>query len=247
MMDSRVHGAWCIACAVLKDLVQALWDHLCKYPMRDDMYGDVVKVLGCLPAASPCIESLPPTDVGAERVLCLLLCPHFVDTLNPSPTCAQMTKYLVFYPDVPSFIASIQKRHDSLLDNIDTSEPEGAALRVRPRCTRRAHPATFLHILAQRRVLTAHMPATQVRMRGSVAGQHAPTPHAPHGCHLQAPYGAGLPHRHVLSLSMLGAGWPGAGTEVHAVSGRDLPSVHKLQGRVPCRQPDSAVGASAAC
>ena len=44
---------------------------------------------------------------------------------------AQMTKYPVFYPDVPSFIASLQKRHDSLLKGVDTSEPEGAALRVR--------------------------------------------------------------------------------------------------------------------
>jgi len=40
-------GRRCIACAALKDLVQTLWDYLCKYPMRDDMYGDVVKVLRC--------------------------------------------------------------------------------------------------------------------------------------------------------------------------------------------------------
>ena len=44
---------------------------------------------------------------------------------------AQMTKYPVFYPDVPTFIASLQKRHDSLLEDVDTSEPEGAALKVR--------------------------------------------------------------------------------------------------------------------
>ena len=31
-------------CVALKDLVQTLWDYLCKYPMRDDMAGDIVKV-----------------------------------------------------------------------------------------------------------------------------------------------------------------------------------------------------------
>ena len=80
---------------------------------------------------------------------CASCCAHALDTLTPA-TCAQMTKYLVFYPDVPSFIASIQKRHDSLLEDIDTSEPEGAALRVRPCCCRRATAALFLRILAQR-------------------------------------------------------------------------------------------------
>ena len=38
--------------------------------------------------------------------------------------------YPVFYPDVPSFIDSLQVRHDSLLEGVDVSQPEGAALKV---------------------------------------------------------------------------------------------------------------------
>ena len=61
-----------------------------------------------------------------------------------------MTKYPVFYPDVPSFIASLQKRHDSLLEGVDTSEPEGAALKVRAPAERppRRHHGTELLTIA---------------------------------------------------------------------------------------------------
>jgi hypothetical protein len=41
---------------VLKNLVQTLWEYLCKYPMRDDMNGDIVKVTVAL---APCADHCP--------------------------------------------------------------------------------------------------------------------------------------------------------------------------------------------
>ncbi len=75
-------------------------------------------------------------SIRAARMLCQLVC---LSMKHSDPgRLAQMTKYPVFYSDVPSFIASLQKRHDSLLEDVDTNEPEGAALRVRSLCCRGA-------------------------------------------------------------------------------------------------------------
>ena len=56
--------------AALKNLVQTLWDYLCKYPMRDDMYGDVVKVLSCCADTASTSARLPNTHPLVLRFCC---------------------------------------------------------------------------------------------------------------------------------------------------------------------------------
>ena len=106
-----------------------------------------------------------------------------------------MTKYPVFYPDVPSFIHSLQKRHDSLLEDVDTSEPEGAALRVRlPARVESPHHAAVPQIASTDLPTQCVLPAMHVHQTsacsGPLQGSMCHTPHASQLLHLPICSGA---------------------------------------------------------
>ena len=87
--------------------------------MRDDILGDLVDVRFPPWVRCPCHRAA--CGISFERTLA-----------NHSSLTLQLEEPPIAYPDVPSFIAALQLRHDSILEDIDTSTSEGKSMQVGP-------------------------------------------------------------------------------------------------------------------